>query len=78
MSLKYIDFAASQDLKDTARKVEKFYGKSYSEEQLEQLCDYLRFDNFKNNPSVDVEELRKIGFFDEKKKNFIRKGKRTF
>ncbi|XP_026330970.1 sulfotransferase 1C4-like [Hyposmocoma kahamanoa] len=65
----------SKELKGTARRVANFFGKSYSEEQLDQLCDFLSFDNFKKNESVDLKELRDVGMFDAQNKNFIRKGK---
>ncbi|XP_026330644.1 sulfotransferase family cytosolic 1B member 1-like isoform X2 [Hyposmocoma kahamanoa] len=65
----------SKDLKGTARRVAKFFGKSYSEEQLDQLCEFLRFDNFKKHDSADVKYFRDVGIFDPQEQNFIRKGK---
>ncbi|XP_026330971.1 sulfotransferase 1C2-like [Hyposmocoma kahamanoa] len=65
-----------QDLKGKrARRVANFFGKSYSEEQLDQLCDYLSFENFKTNESVDLKYLRDTGICDTQKKSFIRKDK---
>ncbi|XP_026330974.1 sulfotransferase 1C4-like [Hyposmocoma kahamanoa] len=42
----------SRDLKSVACRICDFFGKKYNEQQLDQLCDHLRFVNFKKNPAV--------------------------
>lgn len=42
------------DLPGTIKKVAKFFGKSYSEEQIEKLADHLHIDNFRKNPMVNT------------------------
>ncbi|EDS42513.1 sulfotransferase 1A1 [Culex quinquefasciatus] len=44
------------DLKATLRKVCQFFGKSYSEEQLDKLESHLSFDSMKNNKAVNVQD----------------------
>ena len=51
-----------------------FLGKSLTDEQLSQLTEHLRFDNFAKNESVNFSSRKKLGFFEEDGK-FIRKGK---
>ncbi|CAH2073432.1 unnamed protein product, partial [Iphiclides podalirius] len=60
----------SKDLSATIRKVAEFLGKQYSDEQIEDLCTHLKFDNFKNNTSVNMD----LVVFTENK-SFIREGK---
>ncbi|XP_072943492.1 sulfotransferase 1E1-like [Epargyreus clarus] len=62
----------SKDLMGVARRLAKFFGKDYSEEQFEALYNHLKFDNFKNNKSVNMAEWQEIGIM---KDSFIRKGK---
>ncbi|XP_072943493.1 sulfotransferase 1C4-like [Epargyreus clarus] len=62
----------SKDLPGVARRLAKFFGKEYSEEQFEALYNHLKFDNFKNNKSVNMAEWQEIGVM---KGPFIRKGK---
>ncbi|XP_026330827.1 estrogen sulfotransferase-like [Hyposmocoma kahamanoa] len=64
----------SKDLKGTARRIADFFGKSYSEEQFDHLCDHLHFDNFKNNASIGIDD-NYCKFGDFQKKNFVRRGK---
>lgn len=55
------------------RKVSNFFGKSYSNDQVAKLAEYLRFDNFKNNSSVNSDQLGDEGGL--KKGVLIREGK---
>ncbi|CAH2073434.1 unnamed protein product, partial [Iphiclides podalirius] len=64
----------SKDLPATVRRVADFLGKQYSDEQNEGLCSHLKFDNFKKNPSVNMDELKHLGML-SKNESFIRKGK---
>ena len=54
-------------------KVVNFLGKKLTDQQLAKLTDHLRFDNFEKNPSVNNEDGKKQGFFNEDGK-FCRKG----
>ena len=51
-----------------------FLGKSLTDEQLSQLTEHLRFDNFAKNESVNFSSRKKLGFLEEDGQ-FIRKGK---
>lgn len=62
-----------QDLPVCIQRVAKFLGKKLKPEDVERLCDHLSFENFKNNESVNQEELRNQGLFDCNE-SFIRKG----
>ena len=42
-----------------------FLGKSLTDEQLSQLTEHLRFDNFAKNESVNFSSRKKLGFFEE-------------
>lgn len=68
-----LTMACFQDLPGSIRRVAKFLGKELTQQQMERLCDHLSFENFKNNKSVNFEELREVGWLDEKE-TFIRKG----
>ncbi|KOB70912.1 Retinol dehydratase [Operophtera brumata] len=61
------------DLPSSIRRVAEFLGKDLTHEQMERLCEHLSIDNFKNNPSVNFEDLREFGMLDSREQ-FIRKG----
>ncbi|XP_065090899.1 luciferin sulfotransferase-like [Ochlerotatus camptorhynchus] len=71
-----------KDLKSAILKVCSFFGKNYSEEQIETLCQHLSFNSMKNNPSVNGQEMvNKILTYsnrahekDNANRKFIRKG----
>ena len=63
------------DLRSQIRKVAGFLGKQYSEEQMVKLAEHLHFDNFKNNPYVNREDLREAGYAHMDRGVFCRKGK---
>lgn len=65
----------NKDLKRAIRSVAEFLGKSLTAQQLDKLEDHLKFENFKNNKSVNISVLRDLGFFNEKGESFVRKGK---
>ncbi|XP_014474012.1 PREDICTED: sulfotransferase family cytosolic 1B member 1-like [Dinoponera quadriceps] len=54
------------------RRIAKFLGKTYTDEQLNELADYLNINNFRNNPMVNSSELKNCKFIAEG--IFIRKG----
>ncbi|XP_059057000.1 sulfotransferase 1C4-like [Achroia grisella] len=62
-----------KDLPAAVRRVSQFLNKTVTEEQILKLCDHLHIDNFRNNKSVNLDELEKIGYI--KNGHFIRKGK---
>ncbi|XP_043231719.1 sulfotransferase 1C4-like [Amphibalanus amphitrite] len=61
------------DLKGNIRRVGDFLGKTLSEEQVEQLYEHLKFDNFKKNPYVNNDPLKELGILSTTG-NFVRKG----
>lgn len=65
----------NKDLPGTIRKVADFLGKSFTEEQIEKLSDHLHIRNFKNNPSVNCEELKRIKLLNSAEQSFVRSGK---
>ncbi|KAF0310248.1 Sulfotransferase 1C2 [Amphibalanus amphitrite] len=64
-----------RDLKSQIRKVAKFLGKDFSEEQVTKLAEHLHIDNFKKNPYVNRENLKQDGVAYTDRTDFIRKGK---
>lgn len=50
-----------------------FYGKTLSEEQVEELAQHLNIDNFKKNKAVNMQDLKDAGVF-RPDGAFIRKG----
>uniref|UniRef100_A0A1B0DMR6 Sulfotransferase domain-containing protein n=1 Tax=Phlebotomus papatasi TaxID=29031 RepID=A0A1B0DMR6_PHLPP len=69
-----------KDLQAVIRKMMKFFGKEYSDEQVQQLADHLSFSKFSKNPSVNLKNMLKtIETFVEKKMKdqdycFVRRG----
>ncbi|CAH4037222.1 sulfotransferase 1B1-like [Pieris brassicae] len=64
----------SKDLPGTVRRVADFFGKNYSDLQIEHLCDHLSIESFKNNNSVNYDVMKELGIM-VGNKEFIRKGK---
>lgn len=50
----------------------KFLGKTYTNEEINKVAEYLDIQNFRNNPMVNYSELKACGII--KKENFVRKG----
>ncbi|CAH1645920.1 unnamed protein product [Spodoptera littoralis] len=65
----------SKDLPASVRRVAKFFGKEYSDEQIERLCDHLSIESFKNNKSVNYDVMKILGIMIPSDQAFIRKGK---
>lgn len=63
-----------QDKRQTIQKVAKFLGKNLSEDQIRKLEDYLSFEKFKNNKSVNNDQLIKMELVQDNGQ-FIRRGK---
>ncbi|KPJ20348.1 Sulfotransferase family cytosolic 1B member 1 [Papilio machaon] len=65
-----------KNLSATVKRIADFLDKEYTAEQLDDLCTHIKFDNFKNNPSVkmNIVNLRELGIM-APKGEFIRKGK---
>ncbi|KAF3424216.1 hypothetical protein E2986_01687 [Frieseomelitta varia] len=60
------------DFLKAIKKVAKFLGKTYTEEQIKELAEYLNIKNFRNNPMVNLSELKDCGVI--KAGIFVRKG----
>ncbi|CAG4906951.1 unnamed protein product [Colias eurytheme] len=65
----------SKDLAGCLKRTAKFFGKSYSEEQIQELCEHLKFENFKKNDSVNrLQVMQELGVVNQQN-TFIREGK---
>ncbi|XP_043204339.1 sulfotransferase 1C2-like [Amphibalanus amphitrite] len=64
-----------KDLRAQIRKVSKFLGKDYSEEQVDKLAEHLHIDNFKKNPWVNADHMKDGKIMHTDRGSFIRKGK---
>jgi len=62
-----------KDMTASIKKVAQFLGKDISDEMVGKLIDHLSFNKMKNNPSVNKEEGKKLGYF-KGDGNFMRKG----
>ncbi|KAM0730293.1 Sulfotransferase 1C4 [Formica fusca] len=60
------------DFPKAIRKVAKFLGKTYTDEEIDKVTNYLKIKNFRNNSMVNYSELRACGIIEEG--NFVRKG----
>lgn len=56
------------------RRVEKFFNKQFTDEEIDRLCDHLSIDNFKNNKSVNYDVMKELGILIPGEQAFIRKG----
>ncbi|KYM97385.1 PREDICTED: estrogen sulfotransferase-like [Cyphomyrmex costatus] len=54
------------------KKVAKFLGKTYTDEEINKVANHLNVENFRNNPMVNHSELKACGIM--KKGSFVRKG----
>lgn len=61
-----------QDFPKTIKKIAKFLGKTYTDEEVNQLVDHLNIKNFRDNPMVNYTELKDCGIIQSG--NFVRKG----
>lgn len=64
-----------QNLKETIKIVADFLGKTLTPDQLQQLEDHLRFDNFKKNEAVNNTLERDLGLQNPNEQSYIRNGK---
>lgn len=64
---------SSQDLRSSLEKISKFLDKEFTCEQYEDLEEHLKFENFKNNTSVNCQYLKDLRVL--KEHNFVRLGK---
>ncbi|XP_058457125.1 luciferin sulfotransferase-like [Malaya genurostris] len=70
------------DLVEVIRRVCVFFNKSYTDEQITELCNHLSFESMKNNPSVNAQEMvdmvlaqtNRLQEKDNMNRQFIRKG----
>ncbi|CAG2061775.1 unnamed protein product, partial [Timema podura] len=68
-----------KNLKSVILKTCKFLGKSYTNDEVESLCDHLSFNSMKDNPSVNLEfftkqEIERNNMEETKDLKFIRQG----
>ncbi|XP_018563774.1 estrogen sulfotransferase-like [Anoplophora glabripennis] len=63
-----------KDKRKTIRMIADFLGKDLSENEIDKLEDYLSFEKFKNNKTVNHVHMTKIGMADDVGK-FMRRGK---
>lgn len=66
-------FFSEKNFPKAIKKVAKFLGKTYTDEQVEKVAEYLHIKNVKNNPMINGEELKDAGVI-VKAGNFVRKG----
>ncbi|CAK9809497.1 Luciferin sulfotransferase [Anthophora plagiata] len=60
------------DFPKAIKKVAKFLGKAYTEEQIKELTNFLNIKNFRDNPMVNSSELKECGIITAG--TFVRKG----
>ncbi|XP_055353580.1 sulfotransferase 1C2-like [Paramacrobiotus metropolitanus] len=65
----------SQDFIGVARRLSKFLGKDFTEDQLNKIYYECAFDQMKNNETVNKAKVGARGYFDFNKSPFIRAGK---
>ncbi|RZB73451.1 amine sulfotransferase [Asbolus verrucosus] len=69
----------NKDLKGTLKKIADFLEKTYTEEEFDQLCDFLSFGKMRDNRGCNMEGILDTkhgqGFFNRIGDHFIRKGK---
>jgi len=61
-----------QDFRETIKKIAKFLGKTYTDEQVDKVVDYLDIKNFRKNAMVNGSELKACNIIQPD--NFVRKG----
>ncbi|TGZ32774.1 Estrogen sulfotransferase [Temnothorax longispinosus] len=62
----------THDFPKAIKKVAKFLNKTYTDEEVSKVVDYLDIKNFRNNPMVNYSELKACGIIAEE--SFVRKG----
>lgn len=74
--LKYEDM--KRDTPAAVRQIAEFLDKKLTDEQVEKVCDFLSFENMKNNPGVNLSALLDAylgkDYLKRTGKAFIRKG----
>ncbi|CAH4037220.1 unnamed protein product [Pieris brassicae] len=63
-----------KDLPAMINRVSDFMGKKYSDEEVATLCEHLHVNNFKKNPSLNIEIFKELGLT-KPDLEFIRRGK---
>lgn len=64
-----------ENLLDVITRTAIFLETCITIDQKIKLENHLKFENFKNNKSVNVEGMRNLGFFKVNEQHFVRKGK---
>lgn len=62
-----------QNLRGPLEKIANFLGKTYTSEEYQNLEEHLKIENFKQNPSVNLQHVKELKGFTEN--NFVRVGK---
>ncbi|CAH0564264.1 unnamed protein product [Brassicogethes aeneus] len=62
-------------LRSGIEKVSTFLNQEYSKNELDILEEHLKFDNFQNNKSVNMDVYKRVGILKSGEQGFIRKGK---
>lgn len=62
----------TNDFLEAIKKVAKFLGKTYTDEEIDKVADYLKISHFRNNRMVNNSELSACGIVEEGE--FVRKG----
>ncbi|XP_050301971.1 sulfotransferase 1B1-like [Anthonomus grandis grandis] len=66
----------NKNLRRHVEKVANFLGKSYTSEELDQLENHLKFENFRNNKSVNYDIMESIGVYRKvNQAGYVRSGK---
>lgn len=67
-------FKFLQNLRKSIRRIGSFLGIDVKNEETEGLAQHLDITNFRNNPSVNSEDLRALGLLNDTTQKFIRRG----
>jgi len=65
-------FNILQNFPEVIKKIAKFLGKTYTDEQIDKVIDYLNIKNFRKNAMVNGSELKACNII--LSDNFVRKG----
>ncbi|GBP28009.1 Sulfotransferase family cytosolic 1B member 1 [Eumeta japonica] len=64
-----------KNLPDVVKRIANFVGKTYSDEQIQVLCEHLKIDKMKENKSIQPDWMQNPAIITEGAEGFIRKGK---
>lgn len=64
-----------RDLKSVVKKTAEFFGKSFTQQQIDELCNHLSFENMKTNTTVNKEKELSLWSKSDGNFSFLRKGR---